>query len=268
LGVTLLETVLVFAIAAALVVMGLRQYQIYKRDADMQQMQASVDQLFQAAAKYYYANCKGGSLDPNINSFQNGTVFLNINNDLIGNHYLSSAPITNEIALMYMVQFNSNPTPRMLCISNTSGPCTNVQYGINYNWTIEVSVFTADSSTASTYLSPAQATCVGGFYFFLGATPCSLAANFASNCTALTTPTGNPVLDLANIEQAFSNGCPVNNPGLYNNILAWERLPSMASPNAQSDMWGTMPAIKQFKRSYEINPTSGITTNEYFLCGS
>src|SRR5688572_14114133 len=63
-GFTLLETLLVTAIAAALIFVGLLRYAEYKRQQQIDTLQQHVDLLFRALARYYQANCLDGAKFP------------------------------------------------------------------------------------------------------------------------------------------------------------------------------------------------------------
>ena len=58
-GITIFEVLLVLVIASLFIVMGLKQYQSYKFDANINQLEYNIDQLFGAMAGYYRANCDG-----------------------------------------------------------------------------------------------------------------------------------------------------------------------------------------------------------------
>jgi type II secretory pathway pseudopilin PulG len=64
-GLTIIEILLVLVIASTLILMGLRQYQSYRFDADVAQLKYNVDTLFQSMLSYFRANCSGeGTLSP------------------------------------------------------------------------------------------------------------------------------------------------------------------------------------------------------------
>lgn len=65
LGMTLLEVMLVLAIGAAFLVLGIRQYQAFKLGQDLQVVRGNVDTIFIGLLNYYRTNCgKGQPLDP------------------------------------------------------------------------------------------------------------------------------------------------------------------------------------------------------------
>ncbi len=56
-GMTLLEMMLVFAIAMSMVLLGIKQYQQYKLQGNISQAGYLVDSLLQGMSNYYFANC-------------------------------------------------------------------------------------------------------------------------------------------------------------------------------------------------------------------
>ncbi len=62
-GLSLLETMLVLAIAALLVVLSIRQYQAWQADLAVEQVKANVNAIFNAMTYYYRAQCRG-AYDP------------------------------------------------------------------------------------------------------------------------------------------------------------------------------------------------------------
>ena len=58
LGVSLMELIIVLALISGIMMLAFRQYESMKRDSDANQLLYNVDQIFQAAADYYQANCR------------------------------------------------------------------------------------------------------------------------------------------------------------------------------------------------------------------
>src|SRR3990167_6219050 len=129
-GVTLIEVMLVIAIATSLTLMVMKQYQMMKRDSDVQQVNYNVDQIMDAAARYYQANCRvqvdattgqvvgtAGTLDP-AHAPPPSNPFIITVAALRAAGYLTAVlppnPIVNEAGANngYMVQFNQvTPIP-------------------------------------------------------------------------------------------------------------------------------------------------------------
>jgi type II secretory pathway pseudopilin PulG len=247
-GVTLIEVVLVLVLGASILMMGIRQYQSFKRDTDVQQLKYNVDMLFQALANFYYANCgfgipkagdtpTPGRLSPTYspapttpytsisamylatNGFLNTTLPLNPLVDNSGEQYNG-----------YTVQFNQYHSDRMIP-TRGSPPSSLVKMGTVYIWKAQVAVKLKQAAQAEQYKS------------LLGA-DCS-----ASDPHAL---------------------CSSASSGDY---LIWERMPSFATPSSESNYGLTNQTNKQFNQMYTtypiLNLTNGTRSNDqFFLCGS
>ncbi len=235
-GFTLLEVILVLAIGSALLVAGLRQYQLYRADLDLQLIQSNVDNLFQAATLYYYANCRNqwnpsggylvrfGNLDPRngLTPTDGGSATISISL-LRSDHYLTTslyyAPIirSSPQGEGYSVKFLRKDSQRMIKLSDGN----EVSGGTVVNWRIQVAAKLSDSKKGKTYAS-------------------MLGADCGPNCS----------------------------------YLIWTRLPSLYSiAAAQSSLWIMNPTATQFTQMYTTFPilmlTNEVKTNEqYYLCGS
>lgn len=253
-GASLLEVLLVLAIASSIMMMGITQYYGFKKQRDMTQIQYDVDQLFLAAALYYKANCNGtydsaGTLTPgtlNPANISDLTAPVSVTTAQLSTEgYLNGwNPPANPLvsstspALSYIVQFNpivSSGVSVNLPFSWSSGgpspiPATQAKTLL---WRIQVSVLLADPTQATNYQGLMNADCVS-----------SLNGSIVSMCSSTPTAAG---------------------------YLVWERLPSFASPKVNSSLTQSMPLLKQFNllythdQLYELN--SGNTTVQYYLCG-
>ena len=72
-GVTLLELMLALAIATAVFILGIRLYAEYSFRLSESQLEANIEQFFQAMSHYYQANCRR-QLDNNSNPQSVGTL--------------------------------------------------------------------------------------------------------------------------------------------------------------------------------------------------
>lgn len=270
-GVSLVEVILALVIAGMIIVMGLRQFQIYRTDAAAQRIRYNAEEIMRGAAYYYYANCKNSSgvtatLDPA--NFSGDTYTSATVSTLVSNGYLMAAPALNPLVDSsgasggYLLQFNRSISIRYYCTSSSS--CDPI--GNDVIWRIQVSVLLKNTSAASRYLKMTGADCLTTSSGTNKVETCANAVTFETNCKKYRDP-ADPAY---NPTTANNMGCPAAG-GTYNNYLSWERLPSMASPKGQSPLWITNPVVKQFKQlndnmpslSYMLaNPTS---TN--FLCG-
>lgn len=101
-GATLIELILVFAIAASIAIFGINQYLLFRFQLHERQIASNVDQLFQAMAHYYQANCRQhldaagnaatgqGTLDPTVSDASGTKMFypLSISADLFSTGFL------------------------------------------------------------------------------------------------------------------------------------------------------------------------------------
>jgi hypothetical protein len=248
-GITLLEAVLVLAVGASIILFSFRQYESFREDADVLQLKTNVDQLFQAAAGYYQANCPQGKLlDPTIATNPKA---IDITNDLITPGYLeASFPTPNPLVDStgpgsgYVVQFNEYTMPRTIPVCADPPACdisTPQQIGTIVMWQIQVSVLMKNTS-------PGQ---LAEFQNYLEA-----------DCLSKNTGPGGTVLP-----------CSTNPTGNY---VVWQRLPSFATSNwnAESTYWPSIPFLNQFKQMYTTNPITDLTGQshtpeyQYFYCSS
>ena len=61
-GVSLLELLLVLAIASSIALLGIRMYQRYQVDQDAERLLYTVNTLFLGMSRYYQANCRSGPI--------------------------------------------------------------------------------------------------------------------------------------------------------------------------------------------------------------
>lgn len=262
-GVTLVEILLVLGIGAAIVVMGIRQYQSMKYDADIQQAIANVDKLFQSGALYYMSNCKRqwdpaagpiagtGTLDPANNPLNPFSVTVS---DLTTAGYfddlLSFTPIVNNSSAEpgYVVQFNmlEPPNDREMTVS---GQATPARLGEIIHYTVQVSILLRDPVQARLYRNSLGADCLSSLTNHGGGEA------YVIPCKQVTVP------------PTFSAGEKI--------YAVFERLPSFAVPRSQSGFWVSMPDIKLFNQLYETNDPNylskidpGNYPQQYYLCGS
>jgi len=250
-GVSLLEVILVLAVGGSILYFSIQQYLSYRYDADVAQIQANVNAIFQAMTGFYRANCYGttnapGVLNPNNSNPPNSNFHIDITNDLIGNGYLTTTLIPDPLVNAtgsgtqgYIAQFNQSTAPRQICtaLNTTTIPSTctaSVSIGNIVVWNAQVAVQLKDTAHTNTYLNLLTGDCLS-----------SASGNIVTPCSASSTK---------------------------GNYVVWQRFPSNANPQAQSDYWATIPTVSQFTQMYTTssiqNLTNGTTTNQYFLCGN
>lgn len=243
-GLSLLELLLVLAIAGVLIVMGIRQYQILKIDADSRQVQANVDTLFQAAVKFYQAECDQkigaynnlGYLNPNTGISPDSPTSITM--DLLKPYLATTTFPDNSIVAGtdYTVQFVPHTSERKVTVDTGTGSTEEKTIGTILIWSIQVIVKLRDSSKADLYFRLLRGDCL---------VP---SATTTGSCTG---------------------------PGTGGYVV-FERLPSFAANQNETPYWLMNPLVKQFKQMYTTYPvqylinTGGETPTgerQYFLCG-
>ncbi len=271
LGVTLLELILALVIAVTIVLLSFKQYQAFRADEDVQEIQYNLDTLFQGLAGYYKANCYGQSLNGELISQGNLYVSstnqpknpypINIATDLINNGYLANTllnvDLVNNASAIgtngYVVQFNEYTETRNICTknaasrgnhpafgSNTGQNCKiNAEIGTVITWKAQVAVDLADPTTAKQYLAILNGDC-------------------------LSSATGNTVI-------------PCSTSGNTGTYVVFERLPSFARQTSTTDATEMNVMVNQFTQQYATYPAGylinsvGVGPNgeqQYFYCGS
>lgn len=264
-GVSLLEVMLVLVIGSGIMMMAISQYQSMRRDSDVEQVNFNVDQIFQAAADFYQANCRiqidpvtgqvngTGKLDPRYKN-SSGTASTPSNpypitiTELTSGGFLRNTlplnPVIQNTGLNggYVVQFNQfTPAPDRTVLTSLS--TTPVKLGQIIIWRIQVAVELHDVAKATSYKNLLRADCLSTLDSSgTSVTPCSQVTS---------APTAAPV------------------------YAVWERLPSFAVPGSNSGLWMTNAVNKEFSQLYETQsivllgglPESSYP-QQYYLCGS
>ena len=290
LGITLLELMLVLAIASLFIVMGYNQYASYKRDTDLRAILLNVDAISQAAARFYYANCGNqqmyttflpGRLSPLNSSPPSNPYPINVALDLVAPGYLTLPIAPNPLVKNigpghgYTVQFNQKISDRMTTTCADPPDCTTTQQvkiGTNVDWQIQIGVILNNASMGKQYAAYLQATCLSTLNTGTNTTvACSNVANFNSLCLFLRSMPANQLAVLL----ANMYGCPPNaNLNNYNNYMVFIRSPSFPAIHPQEGLWGSKSSVYLFKQNFEVAPITTLTTTshspeyQYFLCGS
>ncbi len=261
---------LVLMLAAVVLMLSIRQFNSYKRDNEVRQIQASVDQLFQGLAMYYQANCRNpsdslgnpvlsgsyGTLDPShIPPPSSPYTLLTVavgNNSLVDSGYLSQwKPLSNSLVDAsygdngFSVQFNNvsaatpSRTPDATFYAWVGGDSTNANTATRVTFSSSVgTIYIWQSHIAMKLASTLDPAVYKGR---LGATCSSSSA---------TTP------------------CLSATPGSF---IIWESLPSTASRSSTSSLAPFMPTVKAFTNLYYTNDMYGAMTGQAssnnYLCG-
>jgi type II secretory pathway pseudopilin PulG len=242
---TLIEVMLVIAIGAFLTILGFRQYQVYRQDADVQQLKYNIDMIFQGLANFYYANCgwgvngmthspgtppTPGLLSPTHLPSPKNPYPIQIRQDLVQTGFLNAplplSPLIDRGGdsspyAGYTAQFNRYDTTRT----------TPAAIGTVVMWQAQVAIKLKNAGQAEQYKLLLQADC-------RATTPSALCR---------------PTLPL---------------PGPY---LIWARMPAFATPSSESTYGLTNQVNKEFTEmytTYSILNSTNHSKQQYFLCGS
>lgn len=243
-GMTIMEVLLALVIMALIMYMALHQYLTYRRGTDIILLQENVDDIFLAMGKYFRANCgnqiwSSGKLDPGVTT---PSVAVTLT-DLVG--YLAqpipSNPLVAKSTSAYVMQFNKMPAAAWDSRQVNIDSTHQMPVGKVVVWQAQVAVQLADSKTA------------GGYQLWLGGDCLSqLSGSIVTPCTGVAVP--------------------------KSNYVVWSRLPSNSDPKANSSLWATMPAVKEFTQMYttmdtvllltDQDPTNSQMSKQFYLCGS
>lgn len=261
-GVTLFEALLVLAIGASFLLMGLRFNEELRTEKDIQQIQQNVALLFAGLKGYYFANCirnrdyngafldtSQGMLDPVATSLPSAK-YIDIVTDLKNNGYVSTWPLPNPpIVTNYIVQFNVTYRTKAFsfCYKVPNDPssvptCTIVGSQKTEN------VYILQSQVAVQINNPAL---VNYYRARLGA-------------TCVSDVSGSTVVPCVSS----------SNTGSY---VVFQRLPSSVDLEEMSSLSSGMPGVLQFKRQYtndddysvqaDVPADNSATGYEDYICG-
>lgn len=229
-GVTLLEIMLVLAIGSSLILLGVRQYQQYRQEQYPQELKLKIDQLFQAAAAYYHANCK---------TFKDGSAITI--KELQDNGFLASNwSSTNPLVNYYVIQFNQNPPTERFIYTCYAGTCETPQ------------AISAGNKNVYTYQIQIAAKMVTSSEPLRESYKMLLGADCLSNLNGT---------QVAPCQSSSATG------GDY---LVWTRSPSLAAFQSNSNLWPSLHQVKQFNLQYTHDAMyEMINPNEYgdYQCG-
>ena len=260
-GVTLMEILLVIAIAAFLVIIGVRQYAIFSRDNAVKQLQYTVSLLFQGAKNYYQANCRcpfdipsnayvcsgsTGTLDPSYTPASPSPFPVVKTTNLLSTFIQWPPPFNRLIDSTvgqngFIVQFNLQGTT----------PGNRIQpFATYFNW----------EGTMPTSLVFPSTVVIGKIYHW--SVEVGVKLNNSANSAVLGADCSTSLDGSGNLYP-----CVPNHPGNY---VAWERTPSF-SPMQSTAWWLIMPRIRQFNQLYTNDDMYGASNSSWtgnnYLCG-
>lgn len=261
-GITLLEVILVLVVGAGILYLSVSQYQNFRRQTDLQQVQNTVDTLFAALYKYFQAHCadQSGGVGGSLGRFSVAqTLGINVNT-LINEGFISASDIRlNPFVLTggvapygYVVQFNQKqqsapsgysfalPLRQQTLQPSVGGGQKPVGYMVVWQAQVAAQLNTANATADGLMLS-LHADC-------LSSSSTSWGQNIVLSCD--------------------------NAAG--NNFAVWQRSPSFGTESGASGMWGKRANTILFLQQYTTNPILNLTdpsqigqvNNQYYVCGS
>ncbi|MBA3661306.1 MAG: type II secretion system protein [Gammaproteobacteria bacterium] len=245
LGITLLEILLVMVIGASIIVLSLQQYLSYRRDADVFQLQANVDLLFQTLEKYFRANCATANFN-----VKNPLVYVPVTlESLMNEGYLTLSNNRMQVNPLidsestgqgYILQFNQiNDTLGNLPVrTQPNGDAKSL--GSITIWQAQVAVKLNNSQLIPQYKNILGADCTSNFVSGWGY-----------------------VLPCTEVAAGSTSG----------DYIVFTKLPSYPSSRANNNYWATTPTVKQFRQMYTTDPILNLLSGyqsgtQYYTCGS
>lgn len=250
-GMTLIEVILVLAIAASLILAGLRMYQSSKTDNDYLILRSNVDFLFQAMKGYYQQECDLYFSTTNGSSFisKRGTLTFNPSGGTPATDF--SAPIRFDVTTVN--NYIDLPWPRFVSVVALDTPVNTYFAQFNYNVGTNKNYYVCSSyATGTPQCSNPQP--ISGSNIVLWQSqivvkmkdPTSTTyylANTGADCAVNTYAPGD-IIDC-------SQGLTLGQSAQY---MVWQRMPSFASQDVRSSLWVSNPVTKEFKLQYTHDP--------------
>ncbi len=265
-GMTLLEVMLVTAIATSLILAAISMYQSYKTDNDYLILRENVDLLFTAMKAYYQQQCDL-SFSTNGSISSKGALTFNPNN-------LFPPRISPVVAfdVTTVNQYISFPWPRSIPEVDNSG-AVNTTYLAQFNLNIGTR---KNVSVCSPYTIPqcSTPTPLTGSSVVLWQSQIAVKMKDPTKTTRYLASAG---ADCAvNVIPPNAVDCSTGvSMGGSANYMVWQRMPSFFSPKIQSLQWISNPVTKEFKLQYTHDPmyelyNPGATPSDvytYYYCG-
>ncbi|MES2218926.1 MAG: hypothetical protein V4501_11010 [Pseudomonadota bacterium] len=289
LGVTLLELLLVFAVASAVTLMGFKFYNNYQTQLLISEVGQQVGFLFDGLRLFYYANCMRGGLLGQTSTTP--IVVLSGGGNTILLPYLIQ-PVQTQNRLLkytdsntyygYIAQFNLHTTARIPPNTTYQGNGATM-VGVSVNWSSEVSIEPANTTILNTLQSSLGAECSSNYVnASKGVTDCATyttgtPAVYGPECAYTWGPSTYPLPCGASCTSFYSavtcnflivvigvgqlptggnyliSAAVASTPGSY---LEFEQLPSYGSGHNTVNST-TLPMLKLFKYQYENSQYQG-----------
>lgn len=254
-GMTLLEIMLVLAIATSIILMGVKAYQSYNTEKDYFILKANVDLLFQAMKGYYQVECNlYNSMNSSLRA--DGVLtsipasnYVTFDVSTVGNYVATNWPRNVSVVKTsgtgsYKAQFNYIPggSKNACVVDKTDGQtkCSSIAGSNIMVWQSQIAVEMKDPTKTTYYVSMVGADCA--------------------------------VNDISTPVQCATQGVALGASARY---MVWQRLPSFSSEEVRSSFWLSNPVLKQFNLQYTHDPmyemynSNATPTNvyKYYYCG-
>jgi type II secretory pathway pseudopilin PulG len=228
-GYSLVELMLVLVLITTIILLSIQQYEVYKRDGDVEDLKSKIGGIFRAMNNYYKAQCFGqwtnpttsatnvtpGTLNPNTTPTPAAIVPVNIQTTLANYYYtIPTSPILDTSVGWngFLAQYNQYVTTTATI------------------WAMQVSVKIND-----TRASELQA-----FLVLLG-----------GDCLSSPGPIAGTIIP-----------CTVTNNAPTKAYVVWQQMPSQIYDPGASPLWASTPQVRSFVQMYR----PGNATNT--LCGT
>jgi type II secretory pathway pseudopilin PulG len=282
-GITLLEILLVIAIAASLILLAITQFEQFKRQAAFLDVKRNVDILFRALGQYYQANCRSltdqsiadtvgknptvlqGDLAPGgliaDYTISNQEYSVDIQEKLVKKHYLASdwplySPVVDNDSYAAKFIFLLTTKQAYACW-NFKNQAGNVNCNISQ-------YYPGDTDVGPQTIQDKQVA-----YWLIQVSVKVPNDTDGSKTIALLGPTG------ANCASSVPDRCDGSDTPNY---LIWQQLPTKSSSRISSDSWEAQNQEALFNQQYthdvmyEIATSNyappGSSIDTYYLCGN
>jgi len=253
-GVSLLEVMLVLAIAASIILMGMRLIGQFRYQASEQKLAATINQLFQGMNGFYYANCRQ-VLDQNSVAQSSGNLDPLVA-DASGFKSIYPLSISN---LIPRIASANDWSPYNALVDNTVGE---KGYFMQFNRVIESlndPVMSVSACTGSD--APPSCNRTDGKVLSSSNVPSSQShvATWVAQVAVKLSPTLTST-QWTQIKNDLGATCVSNKVGssiatcdsspTAAGYLVWTRTPAAFNPNISSEYWASMPYVTGFNRQY------------------
>lgn len=241
-GVSLLEAMFVMILAVGFLLLGMRQYRIYKNDLEMENIKSNVVQMFEAMVQFYRANCQTTFSAQSAFGYSMPVRVLYSDLQNYFPRIMPSSLVDTTVGDQgYYMQFNpasGYAATQGVPVQIPTNAAPNTTVGYAQPWSIQISVAMANTTKMPSYVAWSGADCA------------SAVAPMAWTVSPCNVP-----------------------PGVPNKFLAWQRMPSVGGQaHFFSNYWISLPLVRRFNQGYTTYPILVVTggsssTQQFFKCG-